>query len=240
MRILNTRPAPDAAGLTAALRARGHAVVEAPMLAVRPVAGAALGLDLAGVQAILATSANGVRAFADARPERGLPLFAVGDATARAARAAGFEKVFRAGGDVEALAATVREEVDPGAGALLHVAGSVVAGDLAGSLGGSGFDVRRAVLYAAEVPAALPAAAAEGLTAGTIDAIVLFSPRTARTFVDLVVAAGLAGACRAVVALCLSPAVAAVAATVEWRAVRTAARPEQDALLDLVSAGREP
>ena len=49
--------------------------------------------DLSGVQAILLTSANGARALAAAAPDaaaRRLPVLAVGCATARAARDAGF------------------------------------------------------------------------------------------------------------------------------------------------------
>ena len=50
-------------------------------------------LDLDGVQALIATSANGVRAFAARDPRRSLPVCAVGDATARAASDAGFADV---------------------------------------------------------------------------------------------------------------------------------------------------
>ena len=59
--------------------------------------------NLDKMQALLLTSANGVRAFAErqagALPD--LPVFCVGDATARAARAAGFGNVESAGGDVD-------------------------------------------------------------------------------------------------------------------------------------------
>src|SRR4051812_16935975 len=92
-------------------------------------------IDLTNVQAVLFTSANGVRAFAAAERRRDIPAFAVGEATAAAARLAGFTTVDTAGGDVAALADLVRERLTPARGALLHAAGSAVAGDLSGVLG---------------------------------------------------------------------------------------------------------
>ena len=112
-------------------------------------------LPLAGVQGILATSANCVRALAANLAERGLPVWAVGDATARCARDLGFTRVESASGDVDALAALVAKRVSPADGGLLHAAGTKVAGDLAGRLSPLGFDIRRAVLYEARTAKAL-------------------------------------------------------------------------------------
>jgi uroporphyrinogen-III synthase len=122
MRVLVTRPEADAAALVAALEARGHEALAQPLLTIEPAVPEPP-LDLAGVQALLFTSANGVRAFADVSQERGLPVFAVGDASAEAARAARFAKVESASGDVEDLARLVKDRLDPGAGPLLHGAG---------------------------------------------------------------------------------------------------------------------
>ncbi len=63
-RALVTRPAEDSAALADALRARGIEPLVDPMLRIEPVEDAHLPLD--GVQAVLFTSANGVRAFAQA------------------------------------------------------------------------------------------------------------------------------------------------------------------------------
>src|SRR5690606_18555276 len=115
----------------------------------------------------------------------GLPVYAVGDATAQAARAAGFDTVESAGGDVVALAALVAERLSPGGGSLLHVAGSQTAGDLAGRLSALGFTVHREALYEARQAQALSAETAAALRQGTIDAAAFFSPRTASAFVTL-------------------------------------------------------
>jgi uroporphyrinogen-III synthase len=243
-RALVTRPEEDAAPLAAALAARGIDVALEPLLAIEPLADAAL--DLAGVQALLFTSANGVRAFVQLARDRNLggwpdiPVLTVGDASAAAAQAAGFTRVESAGGDVEALARLAIERLDPKAGPLFHAAGSAVAGDLAGRLGEAGFELRRTVLYEAKPAAQLSPATVTDLANGAFDLALFFSPRTAATFVGLARSEGegVVAGCRQTTALCLSPAVAAAAQELPWRAVASAARPDLPSILELVDRWR--
>jgi uroporphyrinogen-III synthase len=254
LRALVTRPDEDAAPLAAALAERGVDVTLEPLLAIRPLPEAPI--DLAGVQALLFTSANGVRSFAELAGGRALagwrelPVFAVGNATAAAARNAGFAQVESAAGDVAALAKLVTERLDPKAGALFHAAGSAVAGDLAGLLEQAGFTLRREMLYEARPADQLSPATVTNLSNGWFDLVLFFSPRTAATFVALARAAGegVVTGCGKAAALCLSPAVAAAAGELPWREVQAAARPELSALLELIdrelaaraeSAGKE-
>lgn len=231
-RLLLTRPRAESEALAAVLQENGFETVIAPMIAIEAEPGAAL--DLHGAQALLATSANGVRALAATTTDRRLPLYAVGRATAGAARDAGFGAVESADGDVTALAGLVRARLEPADGVLVHVAGSDLAGDLSGLLSAAGFTVRRAVLYRARTAGMLDPAAAADLSAGTIAGVLFFSPRTARTFVTLARKAGLTGHVREVTAYCLSEAVAGAAAALEWSTVRVAERPDQDSLLELL------
>lgn len=233
MRILVTRPHEDAAPLAERLAALGHEALPTPLLEIKNIAGDVLNLQ--GVQAVLFTSANGVRAFAARSHERGLAVFCVGDATAGEAAAAGFRHVKSAAGDVAALAKVVQTELDPQEGAVLHPAGSKVAGDLAGQLQKAGFKYCRAVLYRAEPVEILPEIARDVLAAGAVDGVLLYSPRTAQAFVRLVQHAGLGDRLSTVSAYCLSQAVADAAQSLHWAAVRVAARPDQDALLDLLA-----
>ena len=234
MRVLITRPWEDAEPLAAALRTHGVESVIAPLLNIQYLAGPAL--DLQGVQVLLATSANGVRAFAARQPDRSVPVYAVGDATARIARAEGFDEVKVASGDVASLAGRVRSQLDPAAGTLIHVAGTKVAGDLAGMLRKDGFRYRRVVLYEARTADSLPPAAVQGMRDRTLKGVVLYSPRTAATFVDLVRKAGLDRDCHAQFAFCLSHAVAERAASISWKSVVIAIRPEQSAMVNAVIA----
>lgn len=239
--IVITRPVVDAEPIAAVLARHGLPALIEPLLDIVTLPPAEA-IDPSHVQAVLFTSSNGVRAFAAAVAWRDRSVFTVGDGSAAHARDAGFASVESADGTVEDLAALVGRRCDPAAGVLLHAAGSVVAGDLAGTLGTAGFRVERLVLYEARPAAALSAAARQAMAAGRVAAVLFFSPRTARTFVRLATAAGVAPACGTVSALCLSPAVAQVIGAVPWRDVRVAVRPNRAALLALlgVSTGGLP
>jgi uroporphyrinogen-III synthase len=241
IRALITRPVEDAATVASALTAREVEVAVEPLLAVRVLQGTEVPLD--GVQAVLFTSANGVRAYAALSPRRDLPALCVGDATAAAAQAAGFTSVRSAGGDVRELAVLARETLKPEDGALLHAAGTAVAGDLAQLLGADGFTVRRVELYEAVPIEALSPATLKAIAAAEFDMVLLFSPRTAATFVKLLHAAeeadgvspaSLIVGCARMLALCLSPGVAQAASEITWAAVRVAARPDLPSMLALV------
>jgi len=170
-----TRAQPGAEATAERVRALGHEAVVAPLLAVRVLPD--VRVDLSGVAALAFTSANGVRAFADASGERGLKVFAVGAATAQAARAAGFRSVLSADGDVEALAEGIAVRKGELRGAVLHPGAAEPAGDLAGALEKHGVEARRLVLYET-APVALPDAEAEALSRS--DAVLLHSPRAAQ------------------------------------------------------------
>jgi uroporphyrinogen-III synthase len=236
MRLLLTRPTEDSESLARHLVGLGHKVLIAPMMQIVPSADAEL--SLAGVQALLATSSNGVRALAAQRQGetvRRLPLFAVGEATARAASKAGFTDVRVAGGDVVALAALVRESLNPRSGRLIHIAGRDRAGDLKAALSADGFAVDVVVLYAAEAATSPPRDVRSALRAGELDAVLLYSPRTARIYVDLIRAEtdDLLAAVRKLYHVCLSPAVARELDSLGLNPNRilTAKAPRQDALL---------
>ncbi len=232
MRYLVTRPRDDAEAFAKALHARGHGAIVAPIMEVHVIAGEPIALE--GVQAVLATSANGVRALAARTKRRDVTFYAVGPQTAEAARDAGFPIVISAEGDSAALVETVAREGDPAKGALLHAAGAETAGRLRQSLQARGFSVETAVLYEAVPVAKLPPEAEEALRNETVDGVFLFSPRSARVFATLVGDAGLAAQCAKLIACCISAATAEALNPLSFARVAVAGAPNQDAILDLV------
>ncbi|MEC9346938.1 MAG: uroporphyrinogen-III synthase [Pseudomonadota bacterium] len=232
MRVLVTRPADDAVATARLLAAAGHSCLIDPVLDIRFRDSGTPDLD--DVQALLATSRNGVRALARATPRRDIPLCAVGRSTAALARESGFGRVEDADGDVADLVAMVGRLFRPGDGALYHAAGSELAGDLSGDLRRQGFTVQREVLYHAEAARTLLPATRDALDAGRIDAVLFFSPRSAQGFVSLVTEAGLEHRCSRLLACCISERAATAARALPFRTVRTAAAPNQDALLALL------
>jgi uroporphyrinogen-III synthase len=235
--VIVTRPEPDASRFAALLGASGMLAVVSPVVQIDLFLDA---LDLSGAGGLIFTSANGVRAFsATGGAPRG-PAFAVGPATAAAARAAGFADVVVGGGDVETLAGALLSfsKTRPGLGEFVHIVGRHEAGDLAGRLAAEGLKVRRALAYEAKPAAGLSPQAMECLTSGARDLFVAhFSIRSAKIFEDLCEKAGIAGRLSAVDAAVLSPAIAR-SLMFPWRRVVAASSPSPEALIAAIRKSR--
>jgi uroporphyrinogen-III synthase len=229
MRILLTRPKEDAVVFAGRLRELGHEALSAPLLTIRFRDGPQLALD--GVQGILVTSANGVRALARRTEQRDLPVFAVGPQTAREARKAGFARVECANGDVAALSQAVPRWAKADAGALLYATDAEGGRRLAILLTAKGYEVNSAALYDVLAATVLPQDVGRALEERSLDAAVFFSPRNTRVFRDCVLNAHLADACVRLAAICISNATAEALAPLSFQEIRVAARPNQDALL---------
>lgn len=240
-RLIITRPEPDATAFAESARSVGFDPVIAPVMTV---SFSQAGLDLGGVGALAFTSANGVRAFAAAQPDPcALPVFAVGGMTAKAAQDLGFANLGVADGDVASLAAAIAVAAATGRfkGRVLHIAGADRAGDLAGALCKAGVEAKTAVLYRAEAAGSLSDAATAALAAEPpAEAVALFSPRTARVFLELVHRAGLTERLCGVVAACLSEAVAKAAAGAGWRRLIVANERGGESLLSTLLREIEP
>ncbi len=235
MRLLVTRPQPDAERTAAALRRRGHGVVTAPLLRIEPLLDAAL--DDRHWAAILTTSANAAAAIAMHERKRsllGVPVFAVGDRSAEAMRAAGFVEVVSAGGATADLVRLVVERAKANA-ALLYLAGEHRAGELAGDLRARGFTVQTAIVYRAVAAATLPQDAMDALASG-LDGVLHFSRRSAEAYVDGARASGLLPRALEPAQFCLSEQIAAPLRRAGAATVRVAPRPNEAALVELVCA----
>jgi uroporphyrinogen-III synthase len=140
-----TRTEPGAQATAEAVRGLGlnPLIMPAARVEITPAS-----LDLEGVQALLMTSAAAARAIQVSDTLKVVPLYAVGDATAEAAVAAGFETVISAGGDGATLAVLAADRMSPRQGALLHLRGREVAGDVTGMLRACGFEARHVEVYA--------------------------------------------------------------------------------------------
>lgn len=237
MLLIVTRPARDAAPLEAALAARGHAALSAPLLDIRFADG--VDIPLLPWQAVAITSANGARALArhSAMPRlRTKTAVVVGPASAAAASEAGFTRVEAAGGDVSSLVAWIADRLDPSAGPILYASGSITSGDLEGSLAASGFEVRRAVLYDARPAERLPEGCLAAIASGEAGGVLLFSPRTAKIWISLLRRHRLLERDGGLKHYCLSENVAAVVreALGAAAAVEIASHPEETSMLDLI------
>jgi uroporphyrinogen-III synthase len=223
----------DAERTAAALRGRGHSVVMAPLVRVEPLADTPI--DDRHWAAILITSANAAAAIAMHERKSSLldvPVFAVGDRSAVAMRAAGFAEVVSADGAVADLARRVGDQLKPGV-CLLYLAGEDRASDLAGDLRAQGFVVQTANVYRAVVATTLPQDATDALAAG-LDGVLHFSRRSAEAYVNGARATGLLARALTPAQFCLSEQIAAPLRHAGAVLIRVAPRPNEAALIALI------
>lgn len=174
-RIWITRAQPGADVTAERVRSLGHEAVVAPLLEISILEDPRV--DLEGVSALAFTSANGVRAFAGKTPDRTLKVFAVGAATAQAARAAGFRTVLSTDGDVNTLADGIAQRRRELTGWVLHPGAVEPAGDLVGALESQGVRARGVALYDSG-PVAIDPEQAQALVQS--DIVLLHSPKAAK------------------------------------------------------------
>jgi len=220
MHLIVTRPQPDAEELQRKLEVKGHQVSVAPLLDIRM--GPQRPIAKRPYQAVLVTSANGARAFAE-HPGRDRLLNSV-------AYAVGLQ----AGGDVNAIIAQVRQDLDPTQGPLLYLSGEETSGDLEALLNKIGFEVDRVVMYAAVPAAHLPAPLIGVIKRRIAEGVLLYSRRTAKVWFKCIVGAGLEPYMDSIAHFCLSPAVASVIPG-SW-GVRTAPNASEQGMFDLIEA----
>lgn len=209
--VLVLRPEPGATATARAARDRGLDAVVAPLFAVHPVAWEP---PAARIDALLLTSANAVRhGGADLEALRDRRVYAVGAATAAAARRAGFGSIVAGDGDAAAIVGVARAR---GEARLLHLAGRDHRDAAV-----DGVRIERRIVYEARAVDRLPDAAARALPQAVA---LLHSPRAAALFASLV-------ADRATIAVAAISAAVRAAAGAGWRAVAVAQRPADAALL---------
>jgi len=237
MAVLVTRPHPDDETTASALRERGFEVLRAPMLRFEAVP---FGDDAdAEYGAVIVTSANALRAIAAKLADRRLlklPLFAVGEHTAAAARDAGFAEVIAANGGASALRdleqTSVKAKQLKKASTLLYLAGADLARDLAGELGEKGFTVVTHTTYRMVPATSLPREICDAFVAHQVEAILHYSRRSARAFLEAARSGGVEISALALPQCCISSAVAAVLRDAGATQVTAAASADENALFE--------
>lgn len=235
VRLLLTRPEPDNARSAAALRALGHEVLCAPLLAAEPARN--IGIPPGPFDAVAITSANAARsssALSGRHAIRDVPLFAVGTRSADAARAAGFTDVRVCEGDVKRLATKLTAAFAGRAARCLYLAGEERAGDLAAMLEPHGIRVDTVVVYRMRARPDLPEDVRAALEAGDVDGVLHYSPRSASVFLTAARAAGQRAAAARARHFCLSPAVAAPLKEAGMTLLTVAEHPDEASLFRLL------
>jgi uroporphyrinogen-III synthase len=239
MRLLVTRPVPENERTALALRELGHEPMLVPVLRIETVAQPELGAPR--WTAILLTSVNAARAIAEHprfRELSTLPVLAVGQASAQAARAAGFKEVTPANGDVNDLGRLAAERFPGVTAPLLYLAGEDRAGDVGGLLSAQGIPVRTAVVYRAIKGAQWPPEVRASLERGEIEGVLHFSKRSTEAYLacsgDMLLTA------LRPIHYCISARAAEPLREARASRIRVAAGPDEAGLFDLIKADQTP
>jgi len=236
MRLVVTRPQADSERTAAALRARGHEVLVAPLLRVEPVAS-----EFSGTWgAVIITSANAPGAIAGNPTCKALfrlPLFAVGQRSADAARQVGFSDVISAGGDIRDLVQHIAERHADASAPLLYLAGEDRAADLLAELAVHGIGTEMRVVYRA-AGAPFPLALAAALQAGDVDAVLHFSRRSAENYIAGARQAGIIEQALGVRHFCLARPIAEPLSEAGAGSIAVAKRPDESALIGLLELAK--
>lgn len=237
MRVLVTRPLPDAETTADDLRRRGHAPIIAPMLTtVFRDWPDSLG-DIVPT-ALIATSLNGIRGLERAPMLSrwlSLPLYVPGEASAAYGRKVGFLDVRPVHGDAAAIGVQVMAEVPDGA-RILYVAGSDRSGALDDRLREAGFSVDLVEIYRAEPVECLPDEVIAAFRAGEIDRILVFSARTAAALVTCLRGSDLLPLSRGIHIHAISRQAAMPLIDADFASIVVAGRPDAAELLDTLEA----
>lgn len=252
MRVLVTRPEPGGKRTAERLAGLGHDPVRMPLFESVVTATPDDLPPVGEISGLIATSARAFAMFGQGGVSgtgfAGLPVYAVGPATAQSARDAGFLRVEEAGGTAQALSESliVPGKQVPGAGlaggqetrtgALVYLAGVPRTPVIETALKSRDCHFRTIDCYEmARISYSTDILKTDFLSPPP-DVVLLYSANAARRFSALVDAANLASSLDSTRFLCLSPAIAGQLPRIWQDRSIVARRPDEDSLLASLTA----
>lgn len=216
-----TRSQPAADLSVAKLSAKGFDAVAAPLIKITKPRSHPPRLPREAY--VIVTSKNGIAALTGTTEARHWPVLTVGDATAEAARNAGFQDVTSANGTSKEVIALIQSLTIPQGRPLVHVAGTKARRQIVENLRSQGYAAERHIYYASHSAASLPV-----FDIGDISHVLLYSPLAAKTLQTF--GPDLSSA----MALSISRETDAALGTLNVGARMIAAEPNEDSLLSLL------
>ena len=233
MKVLLTRPVERVPATVSALAAHRIAAISDPMLAVEPIRDVTI--QLRQCQALLVTSVTAAELLSSIISDRLGRVYAVGAATAGKLLGGGFQNVKSADGDVWALFDLVKRCSDPLGGRLFHVGGEDITGNLVHNLCAFGFRAEHIVAYRVQEAVAFAEHTLLAFEKGEVEAVLFFSPRSARAFARVFGLQKCPVALKSVSAFCLSLTVAGEIERIDWAQVVVSQRPTMASLIESIS-----
>ncbi len=234
MRLLITRPEPDASKLADVLRGLGHYTYIEPLMQLEF---REIEISLKNVQGLIFTSRNALRWVArkaNLKEMAELPAFVVGPATASLAKSLGFRRVFEGGGTAKDLLNVINAHAQVSNDRLLHISGKDVASDMLPWLEAFGLNAERVVVYDSVSADTISSGNLERIKNGEIDAVLLMSPKTGEVWSKLLKTNWYLISDGIPAAFCISEATAEPFKNMENVSIRVARKPNIEELLALI------
>ena len=237
MKTLITRPLENAGSSLSLLKKKGHDVIHCPLLKVEYLPHKLSCDDMGEIDAFAFTSANGARAFLRLYHagdiSKNCQIFCVGDASFQLFQENGFQHLFNARGDIDALFALLKSQVAKGK-FIAHIATCDTAGDLVGKLLNAGYNAQKYILYHVQNITAFDKKTYDAFEKGEIKNILFYSPKTAKNFMNIIENTPIDIHFKSINAYCLSDNIANVIKKLSWEAVKIAKNPNEQSLMALL------
>ncbi|HEU0118327.1 MAG TPA: uroporphyrinogen-III synthase [Alphaproteobacteria bacterium] len=232
--ILLTRPQTVSAQLAKDLQRQGYKTIIEPLLTIAPTN---IPRPATDAQAVMITSSNTLAALEENNENVGdllhRPCFTVGPRTKNRAEMFGFTNVQTTNGDSDDLAHFIASNSK---GPVLHIAGQDIDAKSHDALHNAAIEVSHWPVYTATPADTLSPHVISLIKKQEIDAVLLFSPRTAATLAKLISSNALEACCKSLIAIGLSEAVIDPLRPLNWRQLLAAPVPTEDAVITCLNA----
>tara|TARA_Y100000590_G_C15699429_1_gene1006285 strand:+ start:946 stop:1671 length:726 start_codon:yes stop_codon:yes gene_type:complete len=234
VKILITRPEPDASDLTIKLISKGYKVLKSPIVDIIEYKNNLTDLD--NISAVITSSKNGIRSLARANKNRNICLYVVGQASKEEAERIGYTNIRVGPGDAIGLCDLICDKLSPSHDDLIYISGRHQSFDISGYLISKKFNIKKVVLYEVKAKKDFPKKIIEAIKNNEIDALLFYSPRVAEIFVEFIQEKNLANQVKNFDVFCISAKVAKKIENVGWRRVLIANYPDQKSIFSLLDS----
>ncbi|MBN9343215.1 MAG: hypothetical protein BGO76_03785 [Caedibacter sp. 38-128] len=229
MKVLLTRPQYDSEELAKDLRDYG---IESHINSLIEIDPKPFQYDLRQAQALIITSLNGIRCFAAQSQERSLPLFVVGEESAKIASSLRFKDIIQGNGTALSLLPLIEKVCDHTKKEIAYLTGDRVHTDLILHLIERRFAARRIIAYNTIECTSLSLQTQQLLKNKTISVVTLFSPRSAQIFAKLIEKNK--DLCQFLYGVCLSAEIANIVSKIQWQKLYTATSPNRQKIIKIL------
>ena len=188
--------------------------------------------DLKDIQGIFVTSGHALRALKESLAQD-VPIFTVGDQTAKNAQNLGFKSIFSSNGDAVDLKNLILKRCFPEKGPLFYPRGVHVHCDLKSDLEAAGFCVHEEIVYEGVESREFFPETVQNLKNGKIRDVFLFSRRASEIFMNHIELLNLKDILKGLRAFCLSSNVEKPLLKARWKGIHVSSHPSIDALMEL-------